>query len=496
VSKFFTWGFLLLAFFVTELPSQVYQLPDVNVKVESPIKAYIYKKPLSYDPDSLRQEHFPVFLPVVKPEITYASILPYYPPVRYHANLNLSSRANLLADFNYYPGLKNLKSVGASFDWYTRKSDCHSSLIDLSAISQFGQNRVAFQIDLADNSRKSFSQSTNRFNVTHSIDSLQIKTITIKHPKTSLNLLSFSESDPGFDHDSSTIGLDHSSRIVFSERLIALHFVTDRKATALDLDYVLPGKISLFDNVTLGMITDFSHFLPAFSAHYCTSPGTNSTISLSLSPYCESVPPLPLDCLHRWTELSEAHRITLIPWNLNANVMYRLKQRFFDAPPEIKLSFSSIQAVNYPILSPGTSLSVPKTSYQDIFRNDLIASAKAKYQGIEFEQSLSLSLQYLTDMSWHRKPYEALFNLSTTASKSIGKLDLGLCFEQDYNRVDHNYRHLPESIDLSLKASYQICSYWQLNASLLNLFNTDNTLYNSLPSQRRELWIGFRFLGV
>jgi outer membrane receptor protein involved in Fe transport len=127
---------------------------------------------------------------------------------------------------------------------------------------------------------------------------------------------------------------------------------------------------------------------------------------------------------------------------------------------------------------------------EPLWQNSLSAQAGFRLPWGQINQSLSLDLRHLPHQRYIREPYSELINSRTQFSGRYQSLTASMSLDQRYSRKDHLGGYLPESIDISLEAGWQVCRNLRIRAELTNLLGSKYIQWRGLPQTGRELRLG------
>ena len=478
---------LLLTVISLPLWCDVYALPDFEVNVESPIKAFVYKKDLQIDQDSLRIDKYPRLLPAIDPGINYASILPYYPKVLYSLTAKGSTYLSHSISMNYYPRNILLKSAG--LETYRRTAPDSKNLFDLDLYAELSPKNYLLRpnIHYQKSRYPGFLQELSRVSINHFMPSISFSGVEISSPRTEIGYTDIVGEE-------SSLLFSHSSKISVSGKSFGLALDSRRKATAIKLDYYDPISLPQPIHTGIGLMTDLSSLIPfvEFSYSHILAQGKIITVSSrpAISTASSFIPGLEMP----YSDLSRRFHQTLTPLDLNLAYSQEAIIPAFPILKSFGASYNMTYGVNEALPTDVFGSDIPLITYRDVYRNILSLNATAEKGTLKFEQNLTLNIASLPENNWRRLPYQGLVELSSKLNATYGKLDAGVSLLQSYNRVDHYYRHLSEKLDLALNFTYKLCSRVHILGSLSNLLNTDNSSWSEIPSDKRELWLGFRYM--
>ncbi len=479
----------LLILTVISLPlwSDVYALPDFEVNVESPIKAFVYKKDLQIDQDSLRIDKYPRLLPSIDPGLHYGTILPYYPKVLYSLTAKGSTFLSHSISMNYYPRESPLKSAG--LETYRKTAPDSKNLFDLDLYAEatIKDHLLRPEFHYQKSRYPDFIQELSSGSITHAFPSFSFSGVEISSPRTEIGYTDIVGEE-------SSLLFSHSSKISISGKSFGLALDSRRKATALKLDYYDPISLPQHIHTSIGLMTDLSNLIPFVEFSYSHILAQGKILTVSSRPAISTATSFIPDLEMPYSNLSRKFHQTLTPLDLNLAYSQETLIPEFPILTSLGASYNMTYRVNEALPTDRIGSDIPLITYRDVYRNILNLNATAEKGTLKFEQNLTMNIASLPENNWRRLPYQGLVELSSKLNATYGKLDAGVSLLQSYNRVDHNYRHLSEKLDLALSFTYKLCSRVHILGSISNLLNTDTSSWSEIPADKRELWLGFRYM--
>ena len=134
---------------------------------------------------------------------------------------------------------------------------------------------------------------------------------------------------------------------------------------------------------------------------------------------------------------------------------------------------------------------MPELYYSDVFSNESGIYLSFGEGKLVFDQAIVLSLGYMTNEDWLRQPYNPLLKVESTLIYRNLPFEAGLGINQHYFALDHYQKPLPELIDISINAAYDLSLHTQVYLRAENLLNSPKWQFKSLPRQDTSLYAGF-----
>ena len=479
----FVFGLLLLA-----LAAQTWDLPDVEVPVESPIKAYIYKKPVVYRSNSINR--IPSFLPALKPSMIQAEIPMYKPPLFFYASSGLNDKAENSSHFVLYPYREWLKRADLKLDWQPRL-DLHSSLnARLETDYLLDQNQIGLSGQIQNAKLDAYSSSLNQLSLDHYHPG--IYGWSRLHTRLAYSFLNQTDN---IDFKSQELRLDHSAKLRLTGQNLGYTLNLEHGQSSVLLEYDLPALKLQELKPSLGLLSDLNRVFPALGFTFYSPLVPNHSIfvsqyaSLESNSYARHLEQNP------WQNLTRRPPMILKPLNLKAAWEFCTDpiQRSMLRSGSVTLTSSYATGQAY---YTGQALSkIPKLGFSDQLNAALTFNAELEDRGYKLKQLITFNLSHQEALNWARAAYSPLLELNTSVTRNWDKHSFSLSLEQRYNQHDHQFKQMKDTVDASLQTAWKICRDWQIQARLNRMFNTKLIQFNGLPSSGRELWIGVSYYG-
>lgn len=472
------------------LSAQTWELPEVVVPVESPIKAYIYKKPVVYGSANPDAELSPVFLPRLAPAFIKAENPLYIPPLSYTAGMSVNHNAENSSHFAIYPYRSLLRRTDLKLGWQPRRDLRSSFKGRIEAYSMLNQNKIELSGNIYNAELGGYAISLNQAGIDHaSPGSSNWSDLHTKLAYAFINQTDVSELSSGeleFMHS----GLVNSLGQSLAYKLMLEH---ERAAFLLDYSLPIPGLREL--KPSLSLLSDLKHVIPSAGFSYQFSPAPDHSIFLKQTSSLGSNSYSRLLDLNPWQSLTQRPPVILKPLDLTLAWEYRpnpFEQKMLRRG-RLELTSSYSTGAGY-YLEQATSI-IPKLDYSDQFATALKFKAELEDKGFNLQQDIALSLSYLDAVNWQRAAYSPLLELNSILSRNWDKYSFSLSLEQRYDQHDQHNRHLKDTVDMSLQGKWKLCRDWQLSLIFNRIFGSKLIRFNSLPAQGRELWLGISYYG-
>ena len=480
----------LLAIFLHVLTGQTWELPDVEVPVESPIKAYIYKKPVVYSADSLHLALTPYFLPKLNPALIKAEKPLPISPLRYHASLKVNTDLESNSYFVYYPQHMALSRLAIGLDWQPR-TDLRSKLrAELKTSRRFSKHQLEAFASLRDADLDTFSSRYTLLGLNHYSRGSEAWSELYSR----IAYAALDQTDI-MDYSSRYLELQHSAKLNLLGQSGAYQVILEHGLTAVMLEYAVPIKSLSAFRPSINILTDMERVLPGFGMNFAIPLALNHSLfflqaaTIEPNSFADHLDSLP------WQNLTRLPKLILKPLNMLAAWEFATKPQTMSILKRSRIELSSSYATGQGYLRAQSVSILPKQAYTDEFSTHLKLKAILESNGYKLIQDISLDLAYQEDRDWRRAAYSPLLALNSEVTRNWDQLQLAMILQQNYNQHDHLEHQLRDNIDLSLHASYKFYRDWQLKLELNRIFDSKLIQFSSLAPRGREFWLGISYSG-
>ncbi|MBM4403278.1 MAG: hypothetical protein FJ042_02655 [Candidatus Cloacimonetes bacterium] len=263
--------------------------------------------------------------------------------------------------------------------------------------------------------------------------------------------------------------------------------------TGIDLNPYIP--IGPTEGSHLGFMADKLRFVPFLAFRYEYAPSLNSRIIIDNKPeivqqnmgdYFEN---------YRWFDLADDFRHTKIPLSLRIGY-YR---KTLNLAGQTCDRFSVTNTLSYCIDAPVIASiqphdPIPTISSAMIATNLTRVDLSGSYRGFQIRQGLAMQVSYLYQQNLKRAPYQPMFILDTALSRLIKDTRCTLTINQQYSRIDHESRPLPEYVNLSFGLDRDLLSGLTASASVANIMGSHFYAYRHLPRTGTQAELRIKYL--
>lgn len=472
------------------LHAQFQILPDIEVKGESQIKIFLYKKALPYSRESIMEDSIMAFVPSSLPVLDWAQKDLPTPGFRQYLHMQGDTSWGLDADLKYYPDTRTLSKAQAMLSMKFPKSQMHSHHLHLGLDFTMPEDQaVDFSVRHYNSGMKSLDSEYTQASLASYHDRLYFKDLSIRQMSNEIRGYRFEQDNGGTAFSSNGLGFTHHSLLDFADFTWGNRLYLYSKKPILHSFVELQQDV--IDRFSIHVIHDgYSFFpVPGFYFRYVTD--YDQELSIVNQPETQRNDFSELLDAFRWLSFDPSRKNTTIPLNLRIALddTYPSENSFF--LHRYLFSNSTKYKLNAPILRDSPNPGVPQLYFSDIFTNESGVSLSFERGGMSFEQAILLYLSYLPDENWIREPYSALLKVESSLAYQRFPFEASLNLKQHYFALDHHQNHLPELIDLSVYASYDLNLQSQIYLKVENLLNFPKWQLKSLPRQDTSLYAGF-----
>jgi hypothetical protein len=480
---------LLLLLFSAFLQAQIQVLPDIEVSGDSQIKIFLYKKALPYSMPGIARDSIMSFVPSSLPELASQNYQPT-PGFRQYLNLQGDPSPGLAAYYRYYPVSGPLSDAKAMLSMRFPKKNMHSHHLHLGL--DFAKKEEAALVLGArhfDTEMQGLDSKYTLVDLATYQDKLDFMDLNIRQMSNELRGYAIKQNRGNATFKTKGLGFTHQSLLDFDD------FTWGNRLYLYAPKIVLHSFIELqqdqIDKFGIHVIQDGYRLftVPGFRWHHIID--NDQEFSIENQPetlrndFCELLE------TYRWLSFDASRRNTTIPLNLkialeNAHATDKglFLQRFI-------IANSTKYKLNAPVLKDSPNPEVPELQYFDVFSNESGVFANFKRGRVVLNQAILLCLSYMPEESWLRQPYSALFKVESTLVYQSLPFEASLALNQHYFTLDHHRKSLPELIDLSLNAAYDLGTHSQVYLKAENLLNFPKWQFKSLLRQDTSLYTGF-----
>jgi hypothetical protein len=479
---------IISVLFLSLLQAQVVELPDVEVTAESAIQAYLYKKAMRFGTEIPAYDSIPAFLPILRQVPRQAPILRRKAPLEFYLVSGLSTEGLLRNHLSYYPQDPNIKLI--SVDYYPAITNAHrkSHQLELGINLQIKEHYLFPELIHQYSSSPGLKQSNLNAQISHRSKDYTFGSFLVSNPGTSLGFGSYSQELAGIKQKASFPYFKHSSKLSYKDHRVDIDILAQEGETALELLYILPQMRFALEDLGIGLLTDFRGIAPAISMSY--RPILREREYLLVQNHSSIVS-------QNWNDRFASYRhLARNPKERLALQLYKLEADYHRLSPgthnlkHISFRVGNSYTVNSDQLSfNGVS---PQARSTDLFSSYLGAEARFTTQDAVLTQTAYLNLDYLPCDNYRRLTYSPLFTLKSSLAYDYSGVGLVFDLDQHYNILGTNGSKLPEDVDLSITANYEINEHFHLSGGLKRVFGSKATQYIGLPYRGRELWAELR----
>jgi hypothetical protein len=473
----------------TALSAQIQVLPDIDVSGESQIKIFLYKKALPYSRESLTADSIRAFFPLSLPELPVAQLVSPKPMLRHYLNLEADTRLALEGTYRYYPQNDWLSRAGIRLSMLKPEADvhsCHYDLqgdYDLEAGEELGLNLLYYDTQgLGLNSKYTLGSLSSYH------DELNIKGLHIRQMSNALRISGLDQKNSALSYRNDGLGFFHQSLLDFSNLDWGnrWYLYSERPAIHSFIEF----EQDEIDKFSIHVLYDGYSFFPVPGFHWRLITDFDQQLSIVNQPETKSNDFYELLEHYRWLSFDQARRNTTMPLNLRIQLEDTHSQRRLLSLPNIRISNVTQYRVNDAVLRDSPNPRAPELYFSDVFANESRISARFGQGSLVFDQALTLSLAFMANENWVKKPYDPLFKVESSLRLERYPYHAALSFYQHYLARDHYQNPLPELLDLSISAAYELSFSSQVYLKCDNLLNSPKWQFKSLPRQDTSFYAG------
>lgn len=349
---------------------------------------------------------------------------------------------------------------------------------------------------------KSYRGSAFTWGFYHHADSLMDKSYSLTQLQTRVWWESSSQRSFGNSIRHNTPGLWHEHSIHKDKHHLTNSLGSSMGRFAFSSVYELPFEVKGLKHASAGLMSDMGHLWPRLQAHYEHTFRAGTV--LWAGNYPALIPQTRASLLesYPWALQPRLGKAVLSPMDIRLGLTEELPYISKAIPGtgqkspanRIGITFRSAFAYNRPVLRDTGLSRLPYLNLESMWENDISLNAQIRLPWVDISQDLSLQLRHLHHQNLIRAPYSSLVESHTAIGCKYDKLDARLSLDQFFCQEDHQGKNLPEAIDLSLNARYQLLAQLTLQAELLNVFNSRHLSWKGLPGTHREFRIGAGWL--
>ena len=481
---------LVIALLSSICLAQVFELPEQTVVADSPIKAYLYKKTLTYSPSHTAYDSLPPFLAPLK---ATPSVAPIYNPsksVKILGELNADTNGDLAARISHYPVDPNFKAIVLDYAPTIDNAGYKAHRLNLDALITTRAHTLSPALELFYSRADGFHSSNYKLSLSHYTRELDLGRFAWTLPSTEL-AIDLWDQQAGAADDGIDLLLSHQSRIDLYKTAFDLQFTHYGSQTAVNLAYHLPQQRIFLEDIKLGLITDFKKLAPSISMKYKPILGKyeylelGQTAGIVVSDHFDQ-----LDS-YTWIHRPDKPRIPMEILNLRADY-------FKMTPQNAQLKDFHLEAVTSytlgkPTLYDDLSTSVPGIIHTDQFALHLGGGFSLEAEDAVLKQQFDVNLCYLPEHNYRRLPYKELLSSTTELDFYATGTHYLITLFQNYGRLDSNWQKLPEDVDLNFTIDRAITEELHLVGGMKRIFGSKATDFAGLPMRGRELWAQLKY---
>lgn len=481
---------ILLMLLWAALNAQIQILPDIEVSGESQIKIFLYKKALPYSRESIARDSIMSFVPssLPLPDLPQKD-LPK-PSWQHYLNLQGDTSWGLMADYKYYPDSDWLSDAKAmlSAEYPGRKMHSHHLSMGLDFAVEEGE-AMGFGLMHFDTGMKGLNSRYTLASLAAYHDELAISDLEIRQMSNEIRIHKLEQEEGNVTFKNNGLGFTHQSLLDLANFTWGNRFYLYTKKPVLHSFVEL--QQDKIDKFSIHVIHDGYRFLPVPGFHFRYTTDYDQQLSIVNQPETQRGDYNELLEEYRWVSFDATRRNTTIPLNLkialeDTHVMD--KGNFLH---RYLLANTTKYKVNASVLRDSPNPAVPQLQYTDVFSNESGVFASFGQGSVVFDQAIVLGLNYMPEENWVREPYAPLLRVESTLVYQRLPFEAALGFNQHYFAQDHYQNPLPELIDISVNAAYDLNSHSQVYLKIENLLNSPKWQFKSLPRQSTSLHAGF-----
>ncbi|NLN34944.1 MAG: hypothetical protein GX157_02925 [Candidatus Cloacimonetes bacterium] len=471
------------------LSAQIQVLPDIEVSGESRVKIFLYKKALPYSKDSLLRDSLRVYLPESLPVGSSVSVPGADPVPHQYIFAEANSRLKLDAEYKYSPDHESISSLALAMSLYAPKGNFISNHFRGSGnFHMISDEDVALDLIFFNTEGKNMNSEYSAAELYTFKDRFSFKHFDLKQVSHAIAIDLLDQRNKALEREHSSVNFTHRSILDFKDFDWGnrIHFHAGRSSWHSFAEFDVPA----FDKASMHLMYDGHHFIPApgFNWRYITDYDQQFSIvnapAVQINPYANSLRD------YRWVYLPAKPKHTLIPLNFCI--------RLEDFLPVSKESFlrgfaianDSQYRINDVFMTDSNNPFIPKTYYDDVFTNTSTIQASFGHGRVSFDQDLALSLAYLANQDWHRKPYNPILQTTSSFCYNTYPYTFKASLDQQYFMVDHMNQDMKEVFDLSFEGAYELERFSKVYLRCANVLNSNIRQFNSLPRQGVSIQAG------
>lgn len=481
---------LLLMLLWTALQAQIQVLPDIDVSGDSQIKIFLYKKALPYSRESITSDSISAFVPSSLPFLEPPQSDPIPKSFRHFLHLQGDTRLGLDAYYKYHPSLKTVSAANAMASMRLAKKNMHSYHGGLGLGFALGERgALDFGVKHFDTEMQDLDSEYTMASLASYHDKLGPMGLNIRQMSNEIRGYQIEQDDSGVAFKSNGLGFTHQSLLdlagfTWGNRL----YLYSEKPVLHSFIEVHHDKM---DKFSIHVIHDGYSFYPVPGFHWHYNTNFDQQLSILNSPETKGNDHYELLEEYRWLSFDALRRNTTIPLNLKIALEDTHSSHKSFSLHRFLLANTTKYKVNAPVLRDSPNPEVPELYYSDVFSNESGIYLSFGEGKLVFDQAIVLSLGYMTNEDWLRQPYNPLLKVESTLIYRNLPFEAGLGINQHYFALDHYQKPLPELIDISINAAYDLSLHTQVYLRAENLLNSPKWQFKSLPRQDTSLYAGF-----
>lgn len=481
---------LVLMLLGAALHAQIQVLPDIEVSGESQIKIFLYKKALPYSRESIASDSITAFVPSSLPLLETAQKDLTPKSFRHYLHLQGDTRWGLDAYYKYHPSLRPVSNANAILSMRFPQKNMHSHHGGLGldfALKETGT--LGLNLKHFDTEMKYLNSQYTMASLASYNDKLDLMSLNIRQLSNEIRGYQIEQDNSGAAFKGSGLGFTHQSLLDFEG------FTWGNRLYLYSKEPVLHSFIDVqqdtVDRFGIHVIYDGYSIYPVPGFHWRYSTSYDQQLSIVNSPETKGNDYYELLEEYRWLSFESSRRNTTIPLNLKIALedTFPWDNSFY--LHRYLLANKTKYKVNAPILRDSPNPDVPELYYSDVFSNESGVYLSFGEGKVVFDQAIVLSLSYMPNEDWASEPYSPLLRVESTLVYQSHPFEVGLGLNQHYFALDHHQKSLPELIDLSINAAYNLSLHSQVYLKAENLLNFPKWQFRSLPRQDTSLYVGF-----
>ncbi len=482
---------ILVCLCFTVLYAQTQDFPDLNVQGESELRTHLNKHAIPLLPSVAQNDSLPSFIP--------RGLLndnPTSKPAKNDLNGYLQLELNAAFGFNsyvsFYPKDTSINAITHRLSLQAPETDLTSLQNRLSIGAELSKNvPLVFRLEHIGSKAQDFKSSVMEFSVTHHNNKLDYRGLRFRDVHFALGLTGVQQEVLTTDEYDSNFALNVSERLVYDNLDVYSKLLAYSGRAGIHIAPRLMLDLPSLNNFRFHILADSYRVLPSLSFLYKTQLTDMLVASVANDPLLLPNNYSELMESTAWLQLPAIHKLQKMPVNLSSSFEFRLPKSDKVSLSSLKLNNNIGYKVHAPVLTQGIVYGVPNLNLTDVSSYCSSLDAFFEMQDFTFKQTFAIELGYLPGDNWHRVGYLPVLGINSLVDYRIKDWIVGFDLKQSYFSKDHLGRNLPESVIANIGVEYHKAET-AVYAQVGNLLNHNQRLYSEYPSQKRNIYIGFK----